>query len=68
MKTLVLVEIGVLLLAFVLRYFYKIYQKHKDKNKVKTVLKYLEHRTGSVEVKKLQKMLGVNDEAKNKSE
>lgn len=69
MKTLVMIELLIILFIFLIRYLFKLYQKHKDKNKVKTVLNYLQYRTGNIEVEKLQKMLGVEDnENKTKSE
>jgi len=41
---------------------------YKDKTRVKTVLNYLHQKTGNIEVEKLQKMLGVGDDAiKNKN-
>lgn len=68
MKTMVIWELIIIGIACIIRYFYKKYQRHKDKNKVKTVLNYLQHRTGNIEVEKLQKMLGVeNNEIKDKS-
>ena len=67
MKTLVVWELLIILTVFLIRYFYKLYQRHKDRNKVKTVLNYLQQRTGNVEVEKLQKMLGVEDEIKDKN-
>lgn len=67
MKTLVMWELLIIVIAILIRCFYKLYQRHKDKNKVKTVLNYLQQRTGNIEVEKLQKMLGVEDETKNKN-
>lgn len=68
MKILVMVELLLICIVFLIRYLFKIYQRHKDKNKVKTVLEYLQYKTGNVEVEKLQKMLGVEDnEIKNKN-
>lgn len=68
MKILVMVELLLICIVFSIRYLFKIYQRHKDKNKVKTVLEYLQYKTGNVEVEKLQKMLGVEDnEIKNKN-
>lgn len=66
MKILVMCEILILLLVLIIRYFYKLYQRHRDKHKVRTVLKYLQYKTGSAEVEKLQKILGVENEIKNK--
>lgn len=69
MRTMVIWELIIIGIIFTVKYFYKMYQKHKDKNKVKTVLKYLEHKTGDIEIRKLQKMLGVeDDEVKDKKE
>lgn len=67
MKILVICEVLVIAIIFLIRYFYKLYQRHRDKHKVKTVLNYLQYKTGSVEVEKLQKILGVEDETKNKN-
>ena len=68
MEMLVLGEVILILSALVIKHLYKIYQRHKDKHKVKTVLNYLKDRTGDIKVEKLQKMLGVNDnEIKDKN-
>lgn len=68
MKILVLVELIFIIIILLIKYLFRIYQKNKDKNKVKTVLKYLQYKTGNIEVEKLQKMLGVEDiEIKNKN-
>ena len=62
MKILVLAELAIIVVIFASNYFYRLYQRHKDKNKVKTVLNYLQHKTGNIEVEKLQKMLGVEED------
>lgn len=68
MEMLVLGEVVLILLALVIKHLYEMYQRHKDKHKVKTVLNYLQNRTGNINVEKLQKMLGVDDnEIKNKN-
>lgn len=68
MEMLVLGEVVLIILVLVIKHLYGMYQRHKDKHKVKTVLNYLQNRTGNIEVEKLQKMLGVNDnEIKDKS-
>lgn len=67
MKILVICEVLVIVIIFLIRYFYKLYQRHRDKHKVKAVLNYLQYKTGSVEVEKLQKILGVENETKNKN-
>lgn len=68
MKILVMVELLLILIVFSIKYIIRLYQKHKDKTRVKTVLNYLHQRTGNIEVEKLQKMLGVDDDAiKNKN-
>lgn len=68
MEMLVLGEVILILLILVIKNLYKIYQRHKDKHKVKAVLNYLQSRTGDIKVEKLQKMLGVDDnEIKNKN-
>lgn len=65
MKTLVFIELGIILLYIMTRYIYKLYIKHKDKNKVKKVLNYL-NKTGNIDAKKLQRILGVDkDEDKS---
>lgn len=68
MKTLVFIELGIILLCVITRLIYKAYVKHKDKNKVKKVLRYL-NKTGNVDVEKLQMILGVDkneDKSTNK--
>lgn len=68
MKMFVLWEALIIIVIFLIRYFCKLYQRHKDKNKVKNVLNYLQNKTGNIEVDKLQKMLGVNsNEVKDKA-
>lgn len=68
MKILVMIELLLICIVFSIKYLFGMYQKHKDKNKVKTVLEYLKYKTGDIEVEKLQKMLGVEDnELKNKN-
>ncbi|WP_304393306.1 hypothetical protein [uncultured Clostridium sp.] len=59
MKTLVFIELGIILFCVIIRFIYKAYIKHKDKNKVKKVLRYL-NKTGNVDVEKLQMILGVD--------
>lgn len=61
MKILVLVELIFILLIVLISIIYKSYQKNKDKNKVKKVLNYLEDKTESIDVKKLEKILGIDD-------
>lgn len=68
MKTLVFIELGIILFCVTIRFIYKAYIKHKDKNKVKKVLRYLD-KTGNVDVEKLQMILGVDkneDKSTNK--
>lgn len=68
MRTMVMIELLVIGIIFITKYIIKLYHKHKDKNKVKTVLNYLQYKTGNIEVEKLQKMLGVEDnDTKNKN-
>lgn len=68
MEMLVLGEISIILIVLLIRHLYKMYKRHRDKHKVKTVLNYLQNRTGNIEVEKLQRMLGVEDnEVKNKN-
>lgn len=66
MKILFILEICVVFILLIYA-IQRAYRKHKDKNKVKRVLHYLEKRAGNVEVEKLQKMLGVDYENTNKN-
>lgn len=68
MEKMVLVELLIIGIVLIVRYFYKLYQRQRDRKKVKAVLNYLQYKTGNIEVEKLQKMLGVEDnETKNKN-
>lgn len=61
MKTLVFIELGIILFCIVVRCIYKMYIRHKDKNKVRKVLRYLNRKTENVDIEKLQMILGVED-------
>lgn len=68
LDTWIIWEIIIILLVVIIYFLYKLYKRHKDKNKVKTVLDYLQYKTGNIEVEKLQKILGVNkNESKSKN-